>query len=267
MPLTSTQIVIAKLLSKNRDEGSHLAGGSAMHFEPQSFRYSEDLDYFHDSLERVGIAYELDRKTLQKNSYKVQNEILTPGYIRALVSGPDGTCKIEWARDSSWRFMPVQSHPELGFVLHPIDLMINKFLALVGRDEARDFLDVLEMHQHQLSLGAQCWAACGKDPGFSPQSLIELLKRKGKYREEDFKRLHLVKHFKIDLHEIKKRWLEALHEAEQFTLKAPQDQVGCLYYSKLTKTFVTPNLKKLTKDDVVPHFGRAGGVLPAILEG
>ena len=75
MPLTPAQLVIARLLSKNRDEGSHLAGGSAMHFEPQSFRYSEDLDYFHDSLERVSAAHEQDKKTLEANGFMVENEI------------------------------------------------------------------------------------------------------------------------------------------------------------------------------------------------
>lgn len=265
MPLTPAQLVIARLLSKNRDEGSHLAGGSAMHFEPQSFRYSEDLDYFHDSLDRVSAAYEKDKNTLAANGVTVENEIFTPGYIRSLVSGREGACKVEWARDSSWRFMPVQTHPDLGFVLHAVDLTINKLLALVGRDEARDFLDVLEAHKHQLSLGAQCWAACGKDPGFSPHSLLELLKRKGKYREEDFKRLHLAEHYVIDLHKIKDNWLQALSEAEQFLNKAPQDQLGCLYYSNSQKKFVTPLFEPSESGDIVPHYGSAGGVLPAVV--
>jgi len=266
VPLTPAQRVVAKLLSKNRTEGSHLAGGSAMHFEPQSFRYSEDLDYFHDSLERVSVAFEEDKKTLQGNQYRVQSEIFTPGYIRALVVGPEGACKVEWARDSSWRFMPVQTHPELGFVLHPVDLTINKLLALVGRDEPRDFLDVLHTHAHHLSLGAQCWAACGKDPGFSPHSLQELLKRKGRYRAEDFTRLHLRDGFKIDLPEMKENWLRMLREAEDFLAKAPGDQVGCLYYSKSKRSFVTPSFESSEARDVVPHYGCAGGVLPAILD-
>jgi hypothetical protein len=29
--------------------------------------------------------------------------------------------------------------------LHPIDLAVNKLLALAGRDEARDFLDILSL--------------------------------------------------------------------------------------------------------------------------
>ncbi len=61
MPLTRFQSQIALLLSKNRSEDSHLAGGAALHFAPNSLRYSMDLDYFHDSEERVATAFQADR--------------------------------------------------------------------------------------------------------------------------------------------------------------------------------------------------------------
>jgi hypothetical protein len=45
---------------------------------------------------------------------------------------------MEWARDSAFRFFPLVENSELGLVLHPFDLAVNKVLALVGRGEARD---------------------------------------------------------------------------------------------------------------------------------
>lgn len=39
----------------------YLAGGAAMHFAPNSTRYSDDLDFFHDSEERVATAFAADR--------------------------------------------------------------------------------------------------------------------------------------------------------------------------------------------------------------
>ncbi len=81
--------------------------------------------------------------------------------------------KIEWAHDSAWRFMPTVRHPLAGYVLHPVDLAVNKLLALAGRDEARDFLDVLDLDRRTLALGALCWAAAGKDPGsFRPEAAV-----------------------------------------------------------------------------------------------
>ena len=57
MPLTTFQEATARLLSGNRTEDSHLAGGAALHLQPNSKRYSNDLDYFQDSVERVATAF------------------------------------------------------------------------------------------------------------------------------------------------------------------------------------------------------------------
>ncbi len=261
VPLSHFQKELLKVLCKNRTEDSHLAGGSALHFEADSIRYSEDLDFFHDSDIRVASAFAEDQSLLLDKKYKVNVEIRQPGYIRALVTKADGATKVEWAQDSSWRFMPVDYIEDVGYVLHKIDLVINKLLALAGRDEARDYLDVLYTHENILSLGAQVWAACGKDPGLSPQSLLELLKRRGKYHPEDFDRLHLTQN--VDLKDLKKRWLAAIQKAEIFIAKAPTKDLGCLYFSKSKNQFVSPDFESESADIVV-HFGKKAGILPIL---
>lgn len=258
MPLTEFQQWIAKLLSKNRSFDSHLAGGAAMHFEPNSIRFSNDLDYFHDSIERVATAFEADESELRLSGCAVAVEVKQPGYIRATISHKNGSTKIEWAHDSDWRFFPVVQNDALGFVLHPIDLAINKVLALAGRNEPRDFLDVIHVHQNILSLGALCWAAVAKDPGFTPQSLLELLKRRGKFHQEDFKRLKLAQ--PVDLNKLKAEWLEALDLADVFVRSRPSDEIGCLYLSKATHDFFAPTLQ----DKYITHFATPGGILPRI---
>ncbi len=191
VPLTSFQEAVARLLAAQRTPDSYLAGGAAMHIEPTSTRYSNDLDYFHDSEERVATAFAADRLILEEQGYAVSVGLNQPGFIRAVVSKGTASTKVEWARDSAWRFMPPIKSDVAGYVLHPVDLAINKLLALVGRDEPRDFLDILDVHKSQLKLGALCWAAAGKDPGFTPTLLLGLLQRRGHYRPEDFARLHL----------------------------------------------------------------------------
>lgn len=62
-----------------------------------------------------------------------------------------------------------------------------------GRDEPRDFLDVLYDHEHMLPFAGLLWAAVGKDPDFTPLSLLELARRRGRYQNVDFERLHLLK--------------------------------------------------------------------------
>jgi hypothetical protein len=261
VPLTPYQQDIAQLLATNRREDSYLAGDAAIHIEPQTLRYSNDLDYFHDSSERVATAFAADRERLLVAGHAVAIAMQLPGYIRATVTRADGGTKIEWAHDSAWRFMPTLRHPVAGFVLHPIDLAINKLLALAGRDEARDYLDILDLDRRTLPLGAQCWAAAGKDPGFTPFALLEILRRRGRYHPQDFARLALAA--PVDLHAVKQQWLAALDQADAFVRTRPPSESGCLYYSRRAGQFVAPSP---TDADVVPHFGRPGGVLPRILE-
>jgi predicted nucleic-acid-binding protein len=80
-----------------------------------------------------------------------------------------------------------------------------------------DFSDYLVLDaMEQVPLGALCWAAAGKDPGFTPAMLLDLLRRRGRYRPEDFARLHLAQ--PVDLPKLKLRWLAALDAAEHFFL-------------------------------------------------
>lgn len=262
MPLTEFQKNLARLLAVNRTCDSHLAGGAALHFQPDSIRYSNDLDYFHDSIERVATAFSADRKTLEENGYRINIEIKQPGYIRAKVFTDDGATKVEWAHDSDWRFMPTVYDKNIGFMLHPIDLAINKVLALAGRNESRDFIDVIYVHRTILSLGALCWAAAGKDPGFTPLSLLDLLQRRGRYHDADFQRLKL-NHQMIDLRQLKTEWLGMLDDAAVFINARPGNELGCLYYSHTQSCFITPESGDV---DFKLHFGKPGGILPRIVD-
>ena len=260
MPLTNYQSDLARLLSENRTFDSYLAGGAAILIEPNTKRFSRDLDYFHDSEARVAEAFSADRGLLENNGYSIEVDINQPGFVRAIVRRGELATKVEWARDSAWRFMPTVRDDRVGFVLHPIDLAVNKVLALAGRDEARDVLDALHIHNTVLMLGGLCWAACGKDPGFTPLSLLDLLRRRGRVREEDLARLDLAE--PLDLHVLKRDWLEALDSVEPFVESRPPDEIGCLYYSATREEFVDPR----EVSDAVPHFGRPGGVLPRVDE-
>ena len=197
----------------NRSPDSYLAGGAALHIEPNSKRYSNDLGYFHDSEERVAKAVRDDTRLLEQSGYEVEVLMQQPGFARAIVRKGHEATKLEWAHDSAWRFLPTVRNERSGFQLSDIDLAINKLLALVGRDEPCDYLDIHVAMEH-LPLGALCWAATGKDPGFMPAMLLDLLRRRGRYHPEDFARLHLSQ--PVDLPKLKLRWMAALDAAEHF---------------------------------------------------
>jgi hypothetical protein len=260
MPLTNFQATIANLLAANRTFDSYLAGGAAIHFAPNSIRYSQDLDYFHDSEVRVAEAFAKDESSLKANGITLKLEMRQPGYIRVIAQRGNDATKIEWAHDSAWRFMPTYFKEGIGFTLDPIDLATNKILALAGRDEPRDYLDVIYAHDNILALPGLVWAACGKDPGFTPNSLLELLRRKGKYQLVDIKRLHLTQ--AIDLPAMKQNWLVALNSTESIIATLPSDEIGALYYDRVERKFMVPSSPRLAQVDL--HFATECGILPRI---
>jgi hypothetical protein len=265
MPLTEFQRLLLATLSAMPNDDRYLAGGAAIHFLPNSTRYSDDLGFFHDSEARVASAFARDRETLEAAGYSVEVELSLPGLVRAEVSREGQSTRVDWAHDSAWRFMPLVRDDLGGLLLHPVDLAINKVLALAGRDEARDFVDILFVHNEVLRIAGLSWAAAGKDPGLSPLSLLELLKRRGRYRQEDFGRLRLAAPF--DLVQAREVWLAALAEAEHFARERPPDELGCLYYSHAAKRFVIPRSDEaLSAQSIVLHFGTPGGVLPRMTD-
>jgi hypothetical protein len=265
VPLTPFQRALLAVLSAEPTEDRYLAGGAAMHFAPNSARYSDDLDFFHDSEARVAAAFTADRERLQRAGYTVAVELSLPGFVRAMVGHGAEATRVDWAHDSAWRFMPLVRDPLGGLLLHPVDLAVNKVLAVAGRDEPRDFVDILFVHARVLALAALCWAAVGKDPGFTPLSLLELLKRRGRYHAEDFARLNLAQPF--DLVAAKHTWLAALAQAESFARARPPDEIGCLYYATERDAFVLPQTGPSLRDQgIVLHFGAPYGVLPRVAD-
>lgn len=262
MPLTDFQRKLLTTVAHEEAGESYLAGGAAIHFAPTSTRYSNDLDFFHDSVERVASAFARDRGRLEAAGYGVVVDISQPGFIRAEVALRGGSTRVDWAHDSAWRFMPLIREEAGGLLLHPVDLAINKVLVLAGRDEPRDFVDILFVDATVLPLGAAVWAAAAKDPGFTPRSLLELLKRRGRYRAEDFARLDLAQPFDVVAGKV--RWLAMLDDAERFVRERPAAELGCLYWSVEAGRFVMPANEMPLSATLVAHYGRPGGVVPQL---
>ena len=173
--------------------------------------------------------------------------------------------RVDWAHDSAWRFMPLVHDALGGWLLHPVDLALNKLLALAGREEPRDFFDILYVHRTILPLGGLVWAAAGKDPGISPLSLLELLRRRGPGRPEEYRRLQLAEPF--DFEAARATWRQALEDAERFVRERPASELGCLYFEVRAGRFTTPTSDAtLDAQGIVAHYGSPGGVFPKLTE-
>lgn len=261
MPLTAYQKEVVRVLAKNRNPESHVAGGAVINRSESGLRYSDDLDIFHDAADSVALSAEADERSLLAAGFTVGWTLRKNGMAKAEVSRDGQSVRLDWATDSAFRFFPAVPDEEFGYRLHDADLATNKVLALAGRSEVRDFLDVLFLHQTYLSLGAIIWAACGKDQGFTPSMILDETNRHSRYQEVDLKSENLAR--PIDLQDLKQRWLKARDEAAQLFNVLPAIELGCLYLDAQNHP-VTPNPSSPDFAALKRHFGTVRGAWPTI---
>lgn len=90
----------------NRTPDSYLAGGAALNIEPSSKRFSNALDYFHDSGGTRRNGLRRGSRAARGSRHELRLVMNQPGDVRAVVEKADQSTKIEWAHDSAWRFLP-----------------------------------------------------------------------------------------------------------------------------------------------------------------
>jgi len=268
MAVTEFQSNILRLIARNRVAGgeSYVAGGVALNQLIEGSRFSRDIDLFHDTSEAVIITWELDRKLLIENGYLVETIRELPSFIEALVKKEDHTVLIQWARDSAYRFFPLVEDKMFGLSLHPFDLATNKVLALAGRLEVRDWIDVINCHDNIQNAGYLFWAACGKDPGFNPVSLLSEARRSSHYSAEEIDQL-AFQGPPPNASILGQKWHEILKDTEKIIALLPPEEVGnCILDDKMN-LFTGGHLileDALKRDAVQFHKGSIKGVWPKI---
>lgn len=258
MPLSSIQTEILLLLAAQRNPESYVAG--AVPLNRDGPRFSDDIDIFHDREESVAAAAAADTELLIKAGFAASWLRREPGIHGAVVQRHDQSMKLEWARDSDFRFFPTVPDDVFGYVLHVVDIATNKALAAAGRREPRDVLDLLTIHDRHVPLGAVIWAAVAKDPGFSPEALIAEIRRNARYLQDDYADLDVTE--PIDAGAIAKRLRAALAEAETFVRAMPVGKEGLLFLKD--GKVAQPDPTNL--GDYVEHAGRRRGHWPSSSE-
>ncbi len=227
MALTPFQRRICRLLADHRIASgeSYVAGGVALNELIGASRRSNDIDLFHDADEALEASWEADRELLLAKRFVVEPLRERPFMVEARVRHGGESTLMQWVRDSAYRFFPLVEHPDLGLVLHPFDLATNKILALVGRLEVRDWVDVIECDARIQSLGYLAWAACGKDPGFSPTAILEHAARSARYTAEEVSSLAFEGEAP-DPGELSRRWHRLLDDAQRIVSTLPAQEVS-----------------------------------------
>lgn len=268
MSLTQFQREVLRLIGEERKRSgeSYVAGGVALNVLTAGLRRSRDIDLFHDTAEALQKSWDGDRRVLEANGYNIETLRERPAFVEAVVSqGPEHVV-LEWSQDSAFRFFPLIEHSDLSLTLHPVDLATNKVLALVGRREARDFVDVVRCDAHLQPLGFLAWAAAGKDPGFSPMSILEEAARSVRYAQPELDALD-YEGPAPSAPILANRWHEMLKSARAVVSLLPPQQAGkCVLDSTGELLRASPNelQEALARANVLFHPGTIRGSLPQI---
>jgi hypothetical protein len=267
MPLTAIQKRVLAVIRTLRHSGSHVAGSLPLHVDENSVRESRDIDLFHDAIAAMHTACSADIDALSLAGFLVRQSDTWSDTFRRATVGDAGTAdavEIDWAIASAWRFFPPVQDPVLGWRLHDVDLACNKALALAGRSETRDLVDILIWSQ-RFDLAAILWAACGKDPGYNPLSLLEQMRRSARI---DPGQLAMLKARAIDPQHIKQNWLVAAAAAEasitDLADAQPDLETGVLFLTKESQVIWPVPGRPLTEQGILILRPSIGGCIPII---
>lgn len=198
-----------------------------------------------------------DSAVLQADGYDLQWLRREPAIYVVVARKGCETTRLEWVVDADYRFFPTMQDETFGYVLHPIDLATNKVMAAAGRREPRDVIDLLMIHDRILPLGAVVWAAVGKSLGFTPEALIDQIRRLGHYTEADFRRV--ASDPPVDRAATMMRLRQVLDDADAFVARMPSDKVGLLFLQ--AAQVVQPDPDRL--DAYQTHAGQQRGQWPS----
>jgi hypothetical protein len=269
MALSEFQRNICRLLATHRilSGESYVAGGAALNEVLREPRLSRDLDLFHDTAAALAAAWASDRESLEGAGYSVSVIRERPTFVEAEVVRDSDAVTIQWTQDSAFRFFPLVEHTELGLMLHPFDLATNKVLAMVGRIEPRDWVDVIACDRDIQPLGYLAWAACGKDPGFSPVSILDQAARSGRYAPTELAGLAFDGP-PPDAGALSQQWHAALSAAQEVVDRLPADKAGTAVLSReggLYRGDVAALGGALAQRSIVFHEGSIRGAFPQIV--
>ena len=219
---------------------------------------------FHDTEAALAASWDGDRQALLSQGFLLEIVRERPTFVEALVSRAAESVVLEWSQDSVYRFFPLLEHPTLGLTLHPVDLATNKVLALVGRREPRDFVDVLACHESMQPFGFLAWAAAGKDPGFGPSAIVAEAARSARYSQADLDALDFDGPAP-DAAKLSQQWHAAVAAARRVIALLPPKSAGsCVLDGELgLARYDEASLVEGLRDGRVSfHPGRIRGAFP-----
>ena len=219
MALTPLQERLAALVVRLPEAaGFVLAGGAALAAHGLLDRATRDLDYFGapdaaGAVHRLADAFE---RAVVAEGFDVSRDRQSSSFIRLRVASEGEECEVDLGIDYraldpvSTRYGPALELRELG---------ANKVLAIFGRAEPRDFMDLAELTKH-FPLAELIGLAADKDPGLDLAVLDEFMQRASSLPREEFE---LDDDAYEGLLDTVRNWRTELRRLRELELDGPDD--------------------------------------------
>ncbi len=156
--------VAAIIAGLEEAEGFALAGGAALIARGDVRRSTRDLDFFGLTPDAVDRLIPIVESALETAGLSVRRIQEGAGFARLLVDDGREQTELDLAADA--RLFPAEPG-EHAPLLAGEELAVDKLLALFGRAEARDFVDLMAL-EPRYGLVRLCQLAAEKDRGFDP---------------------------------------------------------------------------------------------------
>lgn len=192
--ITNLQKKILLIFSNLPDkEAFYLTGGTALSAFFLKHRRSNDLDFFTNVEELVLPFGQKLEESLKNGALKVESLRGFHSFMELSVTSENDSTVVHIALDSPFRFEQPTIHEEIpGIKIDSlIDIATNKLLALFGRAELRDFIDVYFLIQAYFTKNELIEKSALKDPGFDLYWLGIAMERINEFSEESSD-LHLL---------------------------------------------------------------------------
>ncbi|MHB1533159.1 MAG: nucleotidyl transferase AbiEii/AbiGii toxin family protein [Acidimicrobiales bacterium] len=181
--LSSLQQRIARIVGGTIEgDDFALAGGGALVSRGEVDRLTQDLDFFGLAPESVDRVSPLVQEALSRAGLEIGVVREAHGFVRLSVSDGNERTEVDLAADA--RLFPAEQGPVVR-TLAVEELAVDKVLAIFGRAEARDFID-LQALEPRYGLARLFQLAAEKDRGFRSEVFREMLGRFQRLARQEF---------------------------------------------------------------------------------
>lgn len=181
--LTPLQEQVAAIIAGLAEaEGFALAGGAALIARGDVQRQTGDLDFFGPTPAAVDRLVPAVDRALKEAGLAVHHIEVNPGFARLIVESGNGRTELDLGADA--RLFPAEPGRPAP-MLSGKELAVDKVLAVFGRAEARDFIDLAAI-EARYGLDRLFALAAEKDRGFTPEMFAEMAGRFSRLRPDEF---------------------------------------------------------------------------------